>query len=93
MARLKDYKGQVINPTFLEKGGPVKTFDELVDRFASFITMNATQLRAGINRHIKRIYRNICYIGRPQEKCEETGYNRPVRLFAGKKKYNSEGIQ
>ena len=53
MARLKDYKGQVINPTFLEKGGPVKTFDELVDRFASFITMNATQLRAGINRHIR----------------------------------------
>ena len=52
MAKLKDYKGQVINPTFLEKGGPVKTFDELVDRFASFITMNATQLRAGINRHI-----------------------------------------
>ena len=53
MARLKDYKGQVINPTFLEKGGPVKTFDELVDRFASFITMNSTQLRAGINRHIR----------------------------------------
>ena len=52
MAKLKDYKGQVINPTFLEKGGPVETFDELVDRFASFITMNATQLRAGINRHI-----------------------------------------
>ena len=53
MAKLKDYKGQVINPTFLEKGGPVKTFDELVDRFASFITMNSTQLRAGINRHIR----------------------------------------
>ena len=53
MARLKDYKGQLINPTFLEKGGKVKTFDELVDRFASFITMNATQLRAGINRHIR----------------------------------------
>jgi hypothetical protein len=53
VARLKDYKGQLINPTFLEKGGKVKTFDELVDRFASFITMNATQLRAGINRHIR----------------------------------------
>jgi hypothetical protein len=52
MAKLKDYKGQVINPAFLEKGGKVKTFDELVDRFGSFITMNATQLRAGINRHI-----------------------------------------